>query len=112
MEITLDVGKNIFNDIEKIAKTDNEDFEITALKLLDLGVRVHLANLKQDGNDEADPILTLLLIEAIKSNNLLKEVLGHVFIKEKSIYKAYDAESAYRVVEHMAKACLDNKTSF
>jgi hypothetical protein len=45
--------------------------------------------------------------EALKSNYLLKEVLGHVFDKDSSTFKAYDASSACHVAENMARAFID-----
>ena len=57
MEITLDVGKNIVNEIEKIAATEKNDFDIVALKVLDLGLRVYQsANTKSD-EVTIDPVL-------------------------------------------------------
>lgn len=111
MEITLDIGKHIANDISKIADTDQIDFEIAALKLLDLGLRVHLANIGNDNSDGRDPIFTEILNESVKSNYLLKEVLGHIFVKDRSTFKAYDAISAYRVAESMADSFIEGKNT-
>ena len=41
MEITLDMGKNVANEISDIAKSDGVDFDVAALKILDLGLRVY-----------------------------------------------------------------------
>jgi hypothetical protein len=112
MEITLDIGKNTASEINTIAKNDGVEFDIAALKLLDLGIRVHLASLEKNGEQDADPLLVELLNHAIKSSYLQKEILGHVFDKESSLFKAYDALSACQVSENMAHAFLHGKELF
>ena len=111
MEITLDIGKHIASDISKIAHADHVDFEISALKLLDLGLRVHLANIENKDKDGRNPILNEILTESVKSNYILKEVLGHVFVKENSTFKTYDAMSAFRVAENMADSFIEGKNT-
>lgn len=112
MEITLDIGKNTASEINTIAQKDGVEFDIAALKLLDLGIRVHLASIEKNGEKDADPLLVELLNHAIKNSYLQKEILGHVFDKERSIFKAYDALSAFQVSENMAHAFLHGKELF
>ena len=109
MEITLDVGKNIVNEIEKIAATEKNDFDIVALKVLDLGLRVYQsANTKSD-EVTIDPVLSDIFKTSLEINFLLKEVIGHVFSKDRSTIKAYDHLSAISVAENMAKAFIHGK---
>ncbi len=111
MEITLDIGRNVYNDISEIAKHDKIEIDLVALKLLDLGLRVHLASNKNDDGNSMDPILSELLNKAMENNYLLKEMLGHVFIKDKSRLKTYDEKTAITVIENMAKSFMDGKLS-
>lgn len=112
MEITLDIGKNTASEINTIAENDGVEFDIAALKLLDLGIRVHLASLEKNGEKDTDPLLVELLNHAIKNSYLQKEILGHVFDKERSLFKAYDALSACHVANNMADAFLHGKELF
>ena len=109
MEVTLDIGKNVVNEISDIAKSDGIDFDIAALKILDLGLRVYQSSLEKDAGNTPDPLLMELLNETLKNNYLLKETLGHVFIKERSMLKTYDALSAINVAEKMAKSFISGK---
>ena len=111
MEITLDIGRNVYNDINELAKNDEIEIEIMALKLLDLGLRVHLASIKKDDENITDPILSELLNKTMENNYLLKETLGHVFLKDKSKLKTYDDKTAITVIENMAKSFMDGKLS-
>ena len=111
MEITLDIGKNVYNDMSKIAKNDNVEIDIMALKLLELGIRVHLASNTNDDEHSVDPILSQLLNKVMENNYLLKETLGHVFNKDKSRLKTYDDKTSIAVIENMAKSFMDGKFS-
>ena len=109
MEITLDMGKNVANEISDIAKSDGIDFDVAALKILDLGLRVYQSSKENDVDNAPDPLLMELLNEILENNYLLKETLGHVFIKERSMLKTYDALSAINVAENMARSFISGK---
>ncbi len=106
MEITLDVGKNIVNEIEKLADKEKTDFDIIALKILDLGLRVYQSANDNSGNEDVDPMLIDIFRHSLETNFLIKEMLGHVFIKDRSSFKTYDHASAISVSENMAKAYI------
>lgn len=110
MEITLDVGKNIASEIEKLAVNEKTDFEIVALKILDLGLRVYQSS-NDDKSDELvnEPMLVDIFKNSLETKFLLKEIIGHVFIKERSTIKAYDHLSAINVSENMAKSFMQGK---
>jgi hypothetical protein len=94
METTLDMGKNIIAQISALAKNENIEFDIMALKILDLGLRVYQSSLeKEDTVIEFDPITKGKLNKILATHLLVKEALCHVFTKERSLYKAYDGFS-------------------
>ena len=109
MEITLDVGKNIVNEIEKLAIKEKNDFDIVALKILDLGLRVYQSSNDKSEQEVADPILVDIFKNSLENNFLLKELIGHVFVKDRSSIKAYDHLTAINVSENMAKAFMKAK---
>lgn len=112
MEITLDVGKNIINEIQKLAEKEKTDFDIVALKLLDLGLRVYQSANNNSGEKEVDPMLIDIFRHSLETNFLIKEMLGHVFIKDRSTFKTYDHTSAISVSENMAKAYISGSERF
>lgn len=113
MEITIDIGKHVAKQISDIALSEKIDFDIAALKILDLGIRLHLSSLDKEKENISDPILNIILNKTIESNYLLKETLGHVFNKDRSMLKTYDSMTAIAVSENMAKSYMDgNKDIF
>lgn len=111
MEITLDVGKNVANEIQKLAEKENTDFDIVALKILDLGLRVYQSANNNSGEKEVDPMLIDIFKHSLETNFLIKEMLGHVFDKNRSSFKTYDHNSAISVSENMAKAFIQGKNT-
>ena len=109
MEITIDIGKHVAKQISDIALSEKIDFDIVALNLLDLGLRIHQSSLEKDADNELDPTLSVILNKTIENNLFLKESLGHVFTKERSMLKTYDATTAISVVENMAKSFMNGK---
>ena len=61
MEITIDAGKNIIQQITDIAKSNNIDFDVAALNMIDLGIKMHLASLERDAFDDPSADLNLML---------------------------------------------------
>lgn len=109
MDITLDIGKNVVESIDSLAKEEQKQFDIMALELLDLGLRVHLSSKKSEDSNVSDPILSTLLHKVAANQFMLKEILSHVFIKERSFLKTYDALTAISVTQHMADAFMDRE---
>jgi len=109
MEITIDIGKHVVKKITDIALSEKIDFDIAALNLLDLGLRIHQSSLEKDDDNNLDPTMSVILNKTIENNYFIKETLGHVFTKERSMLKTYDAITAIAVVENMAKSFMDGK---
>lgn len=111
MEITIDIGKHIAKQITDIANHEKIEFDIAALKMLDLGLRIHQSSLEKEHDNEVDQIHDLILNKVMENNYLLKETLGHVFMKERSMLKTYDEMTAIAVVENMAKSFVNGKNT-
>ena len=41
MEISIDVGKHVVDEIQNIALSENKDFDIISSKILELGLRIY-----------------------------------------------------------------------
>ena len=111
MEITIDIGKNVAKQLSDIAKADDIEFEIAALKMLDLGIRIYQSSLEKDKDTPAPVDINGLLNKVMENNYLIKEMIGHVFQKERSMLKTYDAMTAIVVSENMAKSFMDGKAT-
>ena len=111
MEITIDIGKHVAKQIADLAKSENVDFDIAALRMLDLGLRVHESSSENNAIKEPDPLLLTLLDKVLVNHFLMQETLGHVFVKERSMLKTYDALSAISVAEHRARSFVDGRVS-
>lgn len=109
MEITIDIGKHVVKQITDIALSEKIDFDIAALKILDLGLRIYQSSLEKDGENDLDPTLSIILNKTIENNYFLKEMLGHVFSKDRSMLKTYDQKTAIAVIENMTKSFMDGK---
>lgn len=106
MEITLDMGKNTAKSIQDLAEKERCEFDLMALKIIDLGLRVYAASREADEPEE-NPLLVKLHTLALENNLLLKEALGHVFSRERSPIKAYDSSAAIHVIESMTKVIVN-----
>ena len=109
MEITIDAGKNIIQQITDIAKSNTIDFDVAALNMIDLGIKMHLASLERDAFDDPSADLNLMLKKIIENNLILRETLGHVFIKDRSSLNAYDEKTAIKIIENAARSFIDGK---
>jgi hypothetical protein len=105
MEVTLDMGKNIVQTLKDLAAKEKSEFDLVALKMLELGLRIYLSS-KESAKDGDEINLFNLSLE---NNFLIKEMLGHVFNKERSQIKAYDSSAAISVFENMVKAFSKGK---
>ncbi len=109
MEITLDAGKNVIQSINEIANKEKTEFELVALKMLDLGIRVYQSSNVDE--KELDPLLSEVFNLSLVNNFMIKEIMGHVFLKERSAIRAYDAPSAISCAENMLKSFNQGKSS-
>jgi len=91
-----------------MAHTENEDFDIFALKIIDIGLRVYQSS-KKSSKDSIDPITLTIFQNTLETNFLIKEIIGHVFTKENSTFKAYDSSAAIQLSENMAHAFIKGK---
>ncbi len=98
MEISIDVSKHVVDEIQNIAHSENKDFDVIASKILELGLRIYQST-KNEDKDEKDPLLISVFRRTTESNLLIKEMLGHVFDKNRSSLKVYDHSSAIHAIE-------------
>ena len=54
---------------------------------------------KNENKEENDPLLVSFFRRATESNLLIREMLGHVFDKNRSSLKAYDHSSTIHAIE-------------
>lgn len=104
MEITLDIGKHIYNGILEKAESEGKEIDELACELLDLGFRI--TQQKNDEDMEIDDKERLL----IENNKMMKEVMSCVFDKRKTTVKAFDSESLVTMIENETHAYLVGKS--
>ncbi len=102
MEITLDIGEDLYELIKDISENDDKKMSITATKMLSDGARMHLAS--QEGGE--DKITKILLENTLKSKEILVEVLAMVFDKNKSNIGAYDSETTLSIIDRMVDSYI------
>ncbi len=98
MEISIDIGKHVVDEMQNIALSENKDFDIISSKILELGLRVYQSS-KDDNDKNKDPLLINIFRKSAESNLLIKEIIGHIFDKNRSNIKAYDHSSAIHAIE-------------
>ncbi len=114
MEITLDIGKDVHHELIRVAKTQNKAIDITALEMLSLGLRVHVASMNKEKEDEQlalseeDKLRDILKI-GIQNQELISEVLSIVFDREKSRMGAFDTDTAIKFSEQLAEKCIKGR---
>ena len=57
MEISIDVGKHVVDEIQNIAQSENKDFDVISSKILELGLRVYQSSKSEDNDKKHDPNL-------------------------------------------------------
>ena len=77
MELTVDIGQDVYDDLETAAKLEGKNLKSMASAMLSLGVKVFL-NSKED---KTDPTTSILLKNSVRSNEILTELLHIVFDK-------------------------------
>jgi hypothetical protein len=104
VEIKLDIGKHVYNDLAKFAKDENKDIDVFAGEILDFGLRVYKA---QQGESEQEIDEHERLI--IENNKVVKEIIRCVFVKSKTRAKAFDADTLLTMVENETDAYFRGK---
>ncbi|WP_115712470.1 hypothetical protein [Legionella sainthelensi] len=97
MEITIDIGADTLHSLNKIAKINSTELNVTAAEMLSFGARIYLQSLEK----KTDESTQLLLENSVRSVQIITEVLYSVYNKELSKIGAYDAETALAMIERM-----------
>lgn len=97
MEIRVDVGADVAERIEYLAKVKSKSQDVIAAEMMSIGAQVMLNSLEE----KQDQITSLLLKNSVKANEILSEILFSVFNREKSKLGVYDAETVLALVERM-----------
>ncbi|MCW8472300.1 hypothetical protein OQJ19_16845 [Fluoribacter gormanii] len=97
MEITIDIGADTRHSLNKIAKMNSTELNVTAAEMLSFGARIYLQSLEK----KTDESTQLLLENSVRSVQIITEVLYSVYNKELSKIGAYDAETALAMIERM-----------
>lgn len=111
MEINIDIGRNSFEKIRKIALSEDLDFDVATLNILDLGIKAYQFSKEEAPEKEVDPLIFSIAKKVVSTQILAQEILNHVFEKDKSLLKAYDAMTAIRVTEQMAISFLEGQST-
>lgn len=97
MEVTLDLGEDTIESLNKISKINGNEFTVTAAEMISFGSRIFLQSREQ----KEDKTTQLLLENSVRSNEVLSEILHSVYDKSKSKIGAFDAETALAMIERM-----------
>ncbi len=97
MEITIDIGADTLHSLNKIAKMNNNELNVTAAEMLSFGARIYLQSLE----NKTDESTQLLLENSVRSIQIITEILYSVYNKDLSKMGAYDAETALAMIERM-----------
>lgn len=97
MEITIDIGEDTIEALNKISKINGNKFSVTASEMISFGARIFLQSQEQ----KEDKNTKLLLENSVRSNEVLIELLHIVYDKDKSKIGAYDAETALALIDRM-----------
>lgn len=95
MELTLDIGSDIHDLLLDLTQKKGKKLEVIAAEMLSLGARITA----QSEEQSIDKVSQLLLKNTCQSNEILMELLHHVFQKEKSKLNAFDADTALSMIE-------------
>lgn len=107
MEMTIDIGSNVYKDLVSYAGEQGKDTEDFALDMIALGLRVHEASTSNKPDEESSQD-ELRLIE---NNVMIKELMRCVFDKTRVERKMYDAGALIQCIENEAAAYLDGKAT-
>lgn len=102
MEITLDIGEDLYDLIENISHDKDKKLTVVASEMLSIGARVFVSS-QEEGEDK---ITKALLENTLKSKEILIEVLSMIFDKNKSKIGAYDSETTLAIIDRMVDGYL------
>jgi hypothetical protein len=111
MEITIDIGKNAYEKLKRVALLDDVEIDVTLLDILDLGLKAYQFSKEKPPEKEVDPLILTIANKVFSTHLLVQEILTQVFEKDKSLLKAYDAITAIRVTEQMAISFLEGQST-
>ena len=97
MEITLDIGEDLYDLIESVSAEKDKKMSVIAAEMLSTGARIFASS--EEGSE--DKLTKDLLENTLKSKEILVEVLSMVFDKSKSKIGAYDAETTISIIDRM-----------
>ena len=103
MELTLDIGSNVYEDLEKASSMENRKIDVMAAEMLSLGLKVFFSSKE----NEIDLTTKILLENSLRANELLLEMIHLVFDKDKSNIGAYDAETAIAFIDRIVKKIME-----
>ena len=101
----LDMGVNVYEELEKHAKSSSKSTASFALDMLDLGLRVHKSSLEKSDDVVVDDSVKY----AIETNEVVKEIIRCVFDKTKTTGKFFDADTLITMIENKTSAYLKGK---
>ncbi|HHF7367751.1 TPA: hypothetical protein ACPSKY_002895 [Legionella bozemanae] len=105
MEITIDIGADTLHSLNKIAKINGKELNVTAAEMLSFGARIYLQSLE----NKTDESTQLLLENSVRSIQIITEILYSVYNKDLSKIGAYDAETALAMIERMIPNLLKGR---
>ena len=80
MEITIDIGADTLHSLNKIAKMNGNELNVTAAEILSFGARIYLQSLEK----KTDELTKLLLENSVRSLQIITEILYSVYNKDLS----------------------------
>ncbi|HCX3372248.1 hypothetical protein SC480_12095 [Legionella pneumophila serogroup 2] len=102
MEVTIDIGADTLHSLNKIAKMNQNELNVTAAEMLSFGARIYLQSLEK----KTDEATKLLLENSVRSVQIITEILYSVYKKDLSKIGAYDAETTLAMIERMVPNLL------
>jgi hypothetical protein len=105
MEMKLDIGANVHEELEKHAKSNSKSTPGFALDMLDLGLRVYKSSLEKSDDNAINDGMKY----AIETNEVVKEIIRCVFDKTKTTGKFFDADTLITMIENKTSAYLKGK---
>jgi len=100
MEIKVDIGLNVNNELREVAKIKEQEFNVVASEAMAIGAKVLLSSLENEA-DRVDPNVMAILKNSVKANEILSEILCCVFNKDKSGLGVFDADTALSVINRV-----------
>ena len=85
MEISIDVGKHVVDEIQNIAQSENKDFDVISSKIFELGLRVYQSSKSEDNDKKHDPLLVNIFRKNLYKPN---KTLGDDFERFTNIVSA------------------------